>query len=260
MAATCRGFGRTLGFVMAARLTSGHCPKPGAVVDAAPREQLFCAKLSGKPFQDEVRTCLGIDFRQDDRIIPKPREGIQQPMIFGDAFLEFQLPLAVRPVDFRPWRGQENLPVEPVRPIKGLRGGHASCVLQRYRRIDRPRSKKTHPFASCMRARSKEANLMARLANAPRSTQGSILPLPRISSTTILLPGSSTVSKPRRLSSASSVEFPPPEQPYRITCLSATSPCMRFSPRLRFAKVERRSITASSALRHFDRFAAQRPT
>ena len=54
---------------------------------------------------------------------------------------------------------------------------------------------------------------MARRANAAASTHGSAEPSPDSSSSTIWRPGSVTVAWPRRASSFSRVDLPPPEHP-----------------------------------------------
>ena len=64
---------------------------------------------------------------------------------------------------------------------------------------------------------------IARRANFTASSQGSAEPPPCSSSLTILRPGSSTVEKPRRASSVSSVDFPPPEHPEMMTKRSMMS-------------------------------------
>jgi hypothetical protein len=58
---------------------------------------------------------------------------------------------------------------------------------------------------------------MVRRAKAISSTHGNARPSPSSSSLTIRRPGSSTVAYPRRPSSVSSVDFPPPEQPEMTT-------------------------------------------
>jgi hypothetical protein len=140
--------------------------------------------------------------------------GLDQPLVLRSRRLEAVRSFPVVDMDFRPGRGQEHPPVIAMGAAEPLQHGFARRVLERGGRIDQA-SVEEQPAFPVRSAASRSASAMAtaRRAKAAGSTQGKAAPSPARSSRTIRRPGSSTTAWPRRASSASRVDLPPPEQP-----------------------------------------------